>query len=212
MAPSTLEGGGYSLDLAFSIFSSPSAVGLDGSIRERNAAGEDEGSPTSESKCRRWRSKGMGLRELKGDLLVQDVDAIVNPWNRNFIPWWLLLPQGVSGAIKRAGGTRPFTEVRRHGLLNLGQAVATTAGKLPFQAIIHVAGLHASWVASERSIRLSTTNALRLAMEMELNSLAFPIIGGGTGGAQVQQAAGWMREVIAAEPHPGDTRLIFFAP
>jgi O-acetyl-ADP-ribose deacetylase (regulator of RNase III) len=40
---------------------------------------------------------------VEGDLLDQDVDVIVNAWNRNIIPWWLLLPQGVSGAIKRHG-------------------------------------------------------------------------------------------------------------
>ena len=33
-----------------------------------------------------------------GDLLDQPVEVIVNAWNRNIIPWWLLLPQGVSGA------------------------------------------------------------------------------------------------------------------
>ena len=42
---------------------------------------------------------------VEGDLLDQDVEVIVNAWNRNIIPWWLLLPQGVSGAIKRRGGT-----------------------------------------------------------------------------------------------------------
>ena len=36
---------------------------------------------------------------------------IVNAWNRNIIPWWLLLPQGVSGAIKKRGGTGPFKEL-----------------------------------------------------------------------------------------------------
>jgi hypothetical protein len=46
-----------------------------------------------------------GTSELKtmhtdGDLLDQPVDVTVNAWNRNIIPWWLLLPQGVSGAIK----------------------------------------------------------------------------------------------------------------
>ena len=41
---------------------------------------------------------------VKGDLLAQDVDVIVNAWNRNVIPWWLLIPQGVSGAIKKKGG------------------------------------------------------------------------------------------------------------
>ncbi len=39
------------------------------------------------------------VRIVEGDLLEQRVDAIVNAWNRNVIPWWLLLPQGVSGAI-----------------------------------------------------------------------------------------------------------------
>lgn len=41
----------------------------------------------------------MDLRIVTGDLLDQDVEVIVNAWNRNVIPWWLLLPQGVSRAI-----------------------------------------------------------------------------------------------------------------
>jgi hypothetical protein len=41
------------------------------------------------------------LRLVDGDLLDQDVEVIVNAWNRNLIPWWLLIPQGVSRAIKR---------------------------------------------------------------------------------------------------------------
>ena len=49
---------------------------------------------------------------VEGDLLEQPVDVIVNAWNRNVIPWWLLLPQGVSGAIKRRAGTAPFKELR----------------------------------------------------------------------------------------------------
>jgi O-acetyl-ADP-ribose deacetylase (regulator of RNase III) len=84
-----------------------------------------------------------------GDLLQQDVEVIVNAWNRNFIPWWLLLPQGISGAIKRRGGVEPFRQLRRHGLLPAGAAVVTGAGRLPFRAIIHVAGLTAWWRSSE---------------------------------------------------------------
>ena len=84
------------------------------------------------------------VRVVQGDLLEQDVEVIVNAWNRNFIPWWLLLPQGVSGAIKRKGGTQPFKEVGRHGMLPLGAAVLTSAGKLSFKGIIHVAGIR-SW-------------------------------------------------------------------
>ena len=98
---------------------------------------------------------------VEGDLLDQDVEVIVNAWNRNIIPWWLLLPQGVSGAIKRRGGTAPFKEVRKHGSIPLGGAVLTSAGKLPFKGIIHVAGINMLWRASERSIRDSVKNAVQ---------------------------------------------------
>jgi O-acetyl-ADP-ribose deacetylase (regulator of RNase III) len=85
------------------------------------------------------------VKVVQGDLLDQDVDVIVNAWNRNVIPWWLLLPQGVSGAIKRRGGTGPFKELAKHGSIPLGGAVLTSAGRLPFKAIIHVAGINMLW-------------------------------------------------------------------
>ncbi len=96
---------------------------------------------------------GMTLQVLDGDLLDQDVEVIVNAWNRNIIPWWLLLPQGVSGAIKRRAGYQPFRELARHGPIPLGGAVETSAGRLPFRAIIHVAGISMFWRSSERAIR-----------------------------------------------------------
>jgi O-acetyl-ADP-ribose deacetylase (regulator of RNase III) len=49
---------------------------------------------------------------VDGDLLDQPVEAIVNAWNRNIILWWLLIPQGVSRAIKKRAGVGPFREVR----------------------------------------------------------------------------------------------------
>ena len=57
----------------------------------------------------------MTPRVCEGDLLDQDVEVIVNAWNRNIIPRWLLLPQGVSVAIKRRGGTGPFKELAKYG-------------------------------------------------------------------------------------------------
>ncbi len=62
----------------------------------------------------------MHVTNIEGDLLDQDVDVIVNAGNRNIIPGWLLLPQGVSGAIKRRGGTGPFKELRKHSAIPLG--------------------------------------------------------------------------------------------
>ena len=86
---------------------------------------------------------------MKAELV--EGDLLVNAWNRNIIPWWLLLPQGVSGAIKRRGGTGPFKELRKNGSIPLGDAVLTSAGRLPFKAIIHVAGINMRR-ASQRSI------------------------------------------------------------
>src|SRR5580658_3888541 len=124
---------------------------------------------------------------IEGDLLDQDVDVIVNAWNRNIIPWWLLLPQGVSGAIKRRGGTAPFKELRRHGSIPLGGAVLTSAGRLPFKGIIHVAGINMLWRASGRSIRESVKNAVGLAHEKGFKSIALPLIGAGSGGYNQEQ-------------------------
>ena len=102
----------------------------------------------------------MEVKIVEGDLLKQPVEAIVNAWNRNIIPWWLLLPQGVSGAIKRQGGYQPFLELGREGPLPLGGAVFTSAGRLPYKGIIHVAGINMLWRASAASIEDSVRNAV----------------------------------------------------
>ena len=124
----------------------------------------------------------MNAKVVDGDLLDQPVEAIVNAWNRNIIPWWLLIPQGVSRAIKKRGGLAPFREVARYGPIRLGAAVATSAGRLPFKIIIHVAGINMLWRASEQSIRDSVSNALLIARERGVRSLALPLIGAGSGG------------------------------
>jgi len=119
---------------------------------------------------------------VEGDLLDQRTDAIVNAWNRNIIPWWLLLPQGVSGAIKKRAGLEPFRELGRMGPIPLGGAVHTGAGRLPYRAIIHVAGIDILWRSSPSSVSASTRAAVALAERLGVGSLAFPLIGAGSGG------------------------------
>ena len=119
---------------------------------------------------------------IDGDLLDQKVDVIVNAWNRNVIPWWLLLPQGVSGAIKRRAGLEPFRQLARVGPMPLGSAALTGAGRLPYAGIIHVAGIDLLWRASERSITLSVESALALAARHDFRHVALPVIGAGSGG------------------------------
>ncbi len=124
----------------------------------------------------------------EGNLLAQKTEAIVNPWNRNIIPWWLLLPHGVSGAIKREAGLQPFIELATMGPLDLGNAVATSAGKLPYKYIVHVASIDMLWRASPFSIGRSVESAMKLAEELGIKSLAFPILGAGSGGVSAEIA------------------------
>src|SRR3954471_11420175 len=147
-------------------------------------------------------SEGMRVRVVEGDLLDQPVEAIVNAWNRNVIPWWLLLPQGVSGAIKKRGGTGPFRELGKVGPISLGRAVLTSAGRLPYRAIIHVAGIDLLWRAAERSIRDSVRNALKLALDHGFRSIAFPLIGAGPGGVDPERARVVMTDEIEMEKAP----------
>ena len=143
-----------------------------------------------------------------GDLLDQPVEVIVNTWNRNLIPWWLLLPRGVSGAIKRRGGYEPFRELSRKGVLPLGGAVLTEAGRLPFRGIIHVAGIGLLWRSSEESIRKSVRNALALATRQGFRSVAFPLIGAGTGGGQADRVQAIMEEEIKKSDFSGEVSLV----
>lgn len=151
------------------------------------------------------------LEIVSGDLLEQDVEVIVNAWNRNIIPWWLLIPQGVSGAIKRRGGYQPFRELGRKGPLPLGSAVLTGAGRLPFKGIIHVAGISMLWRSSEKSIRDSVTNALRLAAEHGFDSIAMPLIGAGTGGGDEATVQRFIEEEVRASAYAGRVVIVRYA-
>ena len=152
----------------------------------------------------------MNATVVEGDLLDQPVEVIVNAWNRNVIPWWLLLPQGVSGAIKHRGGTAPFREVARYGPIPLGGAVLTSAGRLPFQGIIHVAGINLLWRASERSIRDSVRNAVAIAHKHGFRSVAFPLIGAGSGSFNADRSRAIMIDELDGLDYPLSVRIVVF--
>jgi len=123
----------------------------------------------------------MEVEIVEGDILDQNVEVIVNAWNRNIIPWWLLLPQGVSGAIKKNAGYQPFREIGRFGLIPLGEARETSSGRLAYRSIIHVAGINMFWFATETSVANSVRNAMKIVNDRGYKSVAFPIIGAGSG-------------------------------
>jgi O-acetyl-ADP-ribose deacetylase len=154
----------------------------------------------------------MNLKIINGDLLDQDVDVIVNAWNRNIIPWWLLLPQGVSGAIKRRAGLAPFRELGKLGAIPLGGAVITSAGRLPFKAIIHVAGINMVWRSTERSIRGSVRNAIAIAKDKAFKSIAIPLIGAGSGGGDGTKIESIIVDELRRVEFNGEVRVVRYSP
>ena len=150
----------------------------------------------------------MSIEIVSGDLLDQPSEVIVNAWNRNIVPWWLLRPHGVSGALKRRTGTQPFRALARHGPLALGQAVLTDAGRLPFRAIIHVAAI-TLWGRSDPAIiGAATRNALALARDNAYISVAFPVLGSGSGGLPEELAIAAMMETLHEFPYDGYISIV----
>ncbi|MEV5773262.1 O-acetyl-ADP-ribose deacetylase [Streptomyces antimycoticus] len=116
-----------------------------------------------------------------GDITEQSVDAVVNAANSS-----LLGGGGVDGAIHRKGGPGILDECRdvrasRYGKgLPAGQAVATTAGRLPARWVIHTVGPVFS-TAEDRSATLASCyrEALRVADELGARTVAFPAVSTG---------------------------------
>ena len=154
----------------------------------------------------------MRAEVVDGNLLDQDVEVIVNAWNRNIFPWWLLIPQGVSGEIKKRGGTAPFRELRDAGVLALGAAVLTGPGTLPFRGIIHVAGIGFDWRASARSVQMSVANAIAVANQHSFRSVAFPLVGAGTGGFRPPEVEQLMLDTLRGLAFDGEIRIVRYRP
>ncbi len=120
------------------------------------------------------------LRLLQGDITTLEVDAIVNAANTS-----LLGGGGVDGAIHRAGGKdilEACMQIRnRQGGCKPGEAVITTAGKLPARFVIHAVGpVWNNGRNNEAALLASAySNSLNLAVENEVKTIAFPNISTG---------------------------------
>jgi hypothetical protein len=80
----------------------------------------------------------------------------------------------------------------------------TTAGRLPFKAIIHVAGISLLWRSSERSIRDSVRNAMAIAQQRTFQSVAIPLIGAGSGGGNPHRIQTMIEDELTRCPFDGD--------
>jgi O-acetyl-ADP-ribose deacetylase len=120
----------------------------------------------------------------QADITKLEVDAIANAANTA-----LQHGGGVAGAISRAGGPEVQHESNEKAPIGLGQAVATTAGDMPSDWVIHAATMELGGPTSAEIIRDATASTLRVAEELGAKSLALVAFGTGVGGFPVDEAA-----------------------
>ncbi len=122
----------------------------------------------------------MKLKVFKADITKLQVDVIVNAANTS-----LLGGGGVDGAIHRAGGPEILEACRkiiaRQGGCKVGEAVITTAGKIPSKFVIHTVGPVWNGGTKDEAQKLANcyTNSLKLAIENNCKTIAFPNISTG---------------------------------
>src|SRR6059036_512642 len=120
----------------------------------------------------------------QADITKLDVDAIANAANTD-----LRHGGGVAGAIVRAGGRVVQDESDALAPIELGEAVATSAGEMPSRWVIHAATMRLGGPTSAEVIRRATANTLAKADELGARSLALVAFGTGVGGFPVDEAA-----------------------
>jgi O-acetyl-ADP-ribose deacetylase (regulator of RNase III) len=145
------------------------------------------------------------LEVREGDIAAVEADAVANAANDA-----LWMGAGVAGALKRAGGDEIEREAMAQGPIELGSAVATTAGRLPARWVVHGAVMGQDLRTNADLVRRTTRSCLELADELGCRSLALPAFGTGVGGFALGECA----RVMIAEARsfaPRSLELAIFA-
>ncbi len=151
---------------------------------------------------------GLTIEAVKGDITAQpDCDAIVNAANAQ-----LRTGGGVAGAIHRAAGPELERECVPLAPIRPGQAVITGAHNLPNRHVIHCLGpVYGRDKPEEQLLRDCYQNALRLAEEHGLHSVAFPAISTGVFGYPIEEAAPVaIQSVMDLAPQLSSVQLLRF--
>jgi O-acetyl-ADP-ribose deacetylase len=126
------------------------------------------------------------IQVSQGDITKVKVDAIVNAANNTLLGGF-----GVDGAIHREGGREILEACKKIGGCETGEAVITTAGKLPARYVIHTVGPVWFDGNNHEAEKLSSCyrNSLQLAIDNHCRSIAFPNISTGAYGFPKREAA-----------------------
>lgn len=127
------------------------------------------------------------IKLIKGDITELSVDAIVNAANKS-----LLGGGGVDGAIHKAAGPLLLEECRHLNGCDTGEAKITKGYLLKAKFVIHTVGpIYNNWSKSDAAkyLELAYTNSLKLALQYNISSIAFPNISTGIYAYPKDQAA-----------------------
>lgn len=151
----------------------------------------------------------MNLRIVQGDITKITCDAIVNAANSS-----LLGGGGVDGAIHKAAGKGLLLECMTLGGCKVGQAKVTKGHRLPCMHIIHTVG--PKWKdgnnGEEDLLRSCYRESVRLAVEHECKSIAFPLISAGVYGYPKEKALSVAVDTlgISAQEHDLNVTIVLF--
>ena len=132
------------------------------------------------------RFDGLTLEITNGDIVQQsDCDAVVNAANAQ-----LRTGGGVAGAIHSVGDPELEQLTRPLAPIEPGEAVITEAPNMPFKYVIHCLGpVYGKDKPSDKLLANCYSNALDLAEEHQIESIAFPSISTGAFGYPMKEAA-----------------------
>jgi O-acetyl-ADP-ribose deacetylase len=152
----------------------------------------------------------MEIHLIKGDITKINTDCIVNAAKNS-----LLGGGGVDGAIHRAGGNSILEECilinQRQGGCPTGEAVITTAGKLPSKFVLHTVGpIYEDGNHHEPELlKKCYTNSLKIASEHHCHTVAFSNISTGVYGYPKAEAAEIAIKTVKENSFPGIQEVQF---